>query len=104
MLSACLSNVDFEIMILMDLSLIMIESDRVQMHGLIQQMGCSIVRNESSQPEKRSRLWLVQDSGEVFVIKSVRNSLPKVLIVYLFLGLHVIRNICYSKLSVMLNY
>ncbi|XP_008455151.1 disease resistance protein RUN1-like isoform X1 [Cucumis melo] len=83
MLSACHLNIDFGIMILVDLSLVTIETDRVQMHELIQQMGRSIVHNESSEPGKRSRLWLVQDIWEVFVnnsgtdaVKAIKLDLP----------------------------
>uniref|UniRef100_A0A0A0LFS4 TIR domain-containing protein n=1 Tax=Cucumis sativus TaxID=3659 RepID=A0A0A0LFS4_CUCSA len=84
MLSACHLNIDFGIMILMDLSLITVEMDRVQMHELIQQMGRSIVHNESSEPGKRSRLWLEHDIWEVFVnnsgtdaVKAIKLDLPK---------------------------
>ena len=48
MLSACHLNIDFGIMILMDLSFLTIEMDKVQMHELIQQIGHSNVHNESS--------------------------------------------------------
>ena len=77
MLSACHLNVDFGIMILMDLSLVTIEKDRVQMHGLIQQMGHSIVHNESFESGKRSRLWSERDIWNVFVNNSVSNSFLK---------------------------
>uniref|UniRef100_A0A9I9CIW9 AAA+ ATPase domain-containing protein n=1 Tax=Cucumis melo TaxID=3656 RepID=A0A9I9CIW9_CUCME len=69
-LSACHLNVDFGIIILMDLSLITVENGTVQMHDLIQQMGHKIVYGESPEPGKRSRLWLAQDIWEVFVNNS----------------------------------
>ncbi|KAL0552510.1 hypothetical protein IC582_011626 [Cucumis melo] len=65
-LSACHVNLDFGIIVLMDLSLITIENDKVQMHDLIKQMGHKLVCGESLELGKRSRLWLEKDVLEVF--------------------------------------
>uniref|UniRef100_A0A9I9CIT7 TIR domain-containing protein n=1 Tax=Cucumis melo TaxID=3656 RepID=A0A9I9CIT7_CUCME len=70
MLGACHVNLDFGVIVLMDLSLITIENDKVQMHDLIKQMGQKIVCGESLELGKRSRLWLVQDVWEVLVNNS----------------------------------
>ncbi|KAA0047972.1 TMV resistance protein N-like [Cucumis melo var. makuwa] len=70
MLSACHVNLDFGIIVLMDLSLMTIENDKVQMHDLIKQMGHKIVCGESLELGKRSRLWLVQDVWDVLVNNS----------------------------------
>ncbi|XP_028945583.1 disease resistance protein RUN1-like [Malus domestica] len=50
---------------LIDRSLVKIEADKVKMHDLIRDMGREIVRLESEEPEKRSRLWRHKDSFEV---------------------------------------
>ncbi|KAL0552507.1 hypothetical protein IC582_011623 [Cucumis melo] len=83
MLSACHVNLDFGIIVLMDLSLITIENNKVQMHDLIRQMGHKIINDESSEPGKRSRLWLVHDIWDIFfhnsgtdTIKTIKLDLP----------------------------
>ncbi|KAL3739723.1 hypothetical protein ACJRO7_021054 [Eucalyptus globulus] len=47
--------------ILIERSLIKIESGIIQMHDLIQLMGMDIVNQESDDPRRRSRLWLYDD-------------------------------------------
>ncbi|XP_023537666.1 disease resistance protein RPS6-like isoform X3 [Cucurbita pepo subsp. pepo] len=82
-LNACHLNPDFGILVLMDLSLIMVENDKVEMHDLIRQMGYKIVNGESSEPGKRSRLWLEEDILKVFIdnsgtdaVKAIKLELP----------------------------
>lgn len=65
MLNACHQNLDFRIVELVDLSLVTIEGGKVQMHELIKQMGHQIVCDESSEPGRRSRLWLMEPILEV---------------------------------------
>lgn len=54
------------IRVLTDMSLITIESDKVQMHHLIQEVGLEVVRQEFPEVEKRSRLWLTEDVLHIF--------------------------------------
>ncbi|XP_038877735.1 disease resistance protein RPS6-like, partial [Benincasa hispida] len=82
-LNTCHFNLDFGIVVLMDLSLITFENDEVQMHDLIRQMGRKIVNGESSEPGERSRLWLVHDVLKVFIdnsgtsaVKAIKLDLP----------------------------
>ncbi|KAG6599270.1 Disease resistance protein RUN1, partial [Cucurbita argyrosperma subsp. sororia] len=65
-LNSCHFNPNFGILVLENFSLITIENNEVQMHDLIRQMGHKIVNGESSDPGKRSRLWLVEDILRVF--------------------------------------
>ncbi|KAI9073650.1 hypothetical protein K1719_044393 [Acacia pycnantha] len=52
----------YDIGVLIQKSLIRIEGDRILMHGLIEDMGQEIVRQESpKEPGKRSRLWRYED-------------------------------------------
>ena len=52
----------FNIVVLMDKSLITISSGRLRMHDLLQKMGQEIVRHESpEEPGRRSRLWHCDD-------------------------------------------
>ncbi|XP_056171560.1 TMV resistance protein N-like [Syzygium oleosum] len=51
--------------ILMERSLIRIESKNIQLHDLIQLMGMDIVNQESDDLGKRSRLWLYDDVVDV---------------------------------------
>ncbi|KAM5562884.1 hypothetical protein ABKV19_017856 [Rosa sericea] len=50
---------------LIDRCLVTIEYNKVQMHNLIRDMGREIVRRESKEPRKRSRLWHHEDSIKV---------------------------------------
>ncbi|KAM5562864.1 hypothetical protein ABKV19_017845 [Rosa sericea] len=50
---------------LIDRCLVTIEDNKVQMHNLIRDMGREIVRLESKEPRKRSRLWHHKDSIKV---------------------------------------
>ncbi|XP_021910028.1 disease resistance protein TAO1-like isoform X2 [Carica papaya] len=53
-----LSGID----VLIDKSLISVSNKRIEMHDLLQEMGWSIVRQESEiEPGKRSRLWTPED-------------------------------------------
>ena len=72
-------NPNFGILVLENFSLITIENNEVQMHDLIRQMGHKIVNGESSDPGKRSRLWLVEDILRVFDNNSVSNTYPNFL-------------------------
>ncbi|XP_059627253.1 uncharacterized protein LOC132270059 [Cornus florida] len=47
--------------VLIEKSLITISKDQFWMHDLIQEMGCYIVRQESQESRKCSRLWLQED-------------------------------------------
>nr|XP_028962411.1 TMV resistance protein N-like isoform X2 [Malus domestica] len=46
------------------------EHDKVKMHDMIRAMGREIVRQESEEPEKRSRLWRDKDSFQVLKKKN----------------------------------
>lgn len=50
------------------------ECNKVKMHHMIRDMGREIVRLESKDPEKRSRLWNCKDSLNVLREKTVRNN------------------------------
>ncbi|XP_065628309.1 disease resistance protein RUN1-like [Quercus suber] len=53
---------DYNIGVLMDKSLITInENGALWMHDLLQEMGQDIVRRESKEPGRRTRLWLYED-------------------------------------------
>ncbi|XP_019151935.1 PREDICTED: TMV resistance protein N-like [Ipomoea nil] len=72
-----LNSFDFHsyigIKVLREKSLITISEGRVLMHQLIQEMGCSIVRQEASDDPKRySRLWLPQDISRLLAGSEVR--------------------------------
>nr|XP_024929274.2 disease resistance protein RUN1-like isoform X1 [Ziziphus jujuba var. spinosa]XP_048330222.1 disease resistance protein RUN1-like isoform X1 [Ziziphus jujuba var. spinosa]XP_048330223.1 disease resistance protein RUN1-like isoform X1 [Ziziphus jujuba var. spinosa]XP_048330224.1 disease resistance protein RUN1-like isoform X1 [Ziziphus jujuba var. spinosa]XP_048330225.1 disease resistance protein RUN1-like isoform X1 [Ziziphus jujuba var. spinosa]XP_048330226.1 disease resistance protein RUN len=76
--------------VLRDMSLITIESGRVQMHNLIQEVGCEIIRQESPEVGKRSRLWLAEDVFPVFsenmgtnAIEGIKLDLPEQKTLYL---------------------
>ncbi|KAH9783797.1 ADP-ribosyl cyclase/cyclic ADP-ribose hydrolase [Citrus sinensis] len=55
----------YELEFLVDKSLITISSNRLQMHDLLQEMGQTIVREESEEPGERSRLWDHEDVYDV---------------------------------------
>ncbi|KAJ8763048.1 hypothetical protein K2173_023253 [Erythroxylum novogranatense] len=57
---------DIGIRALIDKSLITISNNKLRMHDLLQEMGRKIVRQESQEPGKRSRLWLYKDIFHVF--------------------------------------
>ncbi|XP_022946271.1 TMV resistance protein N-like [Cucurbita moschata] len=82
-LNACHFNADFGIIVLIDLSLVTVEYNKVQMHDLVRHMTHKIVNGESFEPGKRSRLWLVQDVLKVFAdnsgtdaIRAIKLELP----------------------------
>ncbi|XP_018729214.2 TMV resistance protein N-like [Eucalyptus grandis] len=64
-LHSCDLNAVIGLKILMERSLIRIESRNIQMHDLIQLMGMDIVNQESDDPGRRSRLWLHDDIVDV---------------------------------------
>ncbi|XP_056158630.1 TMV resistance protein N-like [Syzygium oleosum] len=64
-LDSCDLKAVIGLQILMERSLIRIESKNIQMHDLIQFMGMDIVNQESDDPGKRSRLWLYDDVVDV---------------------------------------
>nr|XP_043614686.1 disease resistance protein Roq1-like isoform X2 [Erigeron canadensis] len=53
--------------VLVDKSLVTIREDRIHMHNLVQEMGRQIVREESKDPGKRSRLWSPTDVLDVLI-------------------------------------
>nr|XP_048330767.1 disease resistance protein RPV1-like [Ziziphus jujuba var. spinosa] len=63
---------DNEKTIFLDIACFFVEKGRVKMHNLIQEVGWEIVRQESPQVGKRSRLWLTEDVFPVFLENMVR--------------------------------
>ncbi|XP_024043283.1 disease resistance-like protein DSC1 [Citrus clementina] len=59
------TSLRYELEFLADKSLITISYKRLQMHDLLQEMGQTIVREESEEPGKRSRLWDHEDVYDV---------------------------------------
>ena len=60
--------------VLKDCSFISILDNKIEMHGLMQQMGWEIIRRESpGQPGQRSRLWNPEDVHAVLTQKTVRD-------------------------------
>ncbi|PON51860.1 TIR-NBS-LRR-like protein [Parasponia andersonii] len=53
------------IKVLIEKALVTIVGDKLWMHDLLQELGWKIVREESSEPGKRSRLWLYEDAHRV---------------------------------------
>lgn len=79
MLKARDLNPDYGITVLTDLSLVSIENGKVQMHDLIRKMGHTIVRGESSDLGKRSRLWaanevisILKDNSGTDAVKAIK--------------------------------
>ncbi|KAJ9545985.1 hypothetical protein OSB04_025692 [Centaurea solstitialis] len=64
-LDGCESYYATNLRVLADKSLITISRDRIQMHNLVQEMGWQIVREESEELGKRSRLWCPTDVCDV---------------------------------------
>ncbi|KAF5813868.1 putative TIR domain, P-loop containing nucleoside triphosphate hydrolase [Helianthus annuus] len=64
-LDVCESSFSTNLRVLVDKSLISICGDRIQMHNLVQQMGRQIIREESEEPAKQSRLWSPTDVLDV---------------------------------------
>ena len=73
-LENCGFDAEIGISVLMDKSLITIELGELQMHDLLQEMGREIIRRESVELGKRSRLWLCEDLLHVLTNKTVRMS------------------------------
>ncbi|KAH9726256.1 hypothetical protein KPL70_008196 [Citrus sinensis] len=60
------------ISVLIDKSLIVIDSySKITMHDLLQKLGREVVRQESINPENRSRLWHHEDTYEVLTHNTV---------------------------------
>ncbi|KAL1074994.1 hypothetical protein V6Z11_D11G328100, partial [Gossypium hirsutum] len=65
-MDACYDSAHSGIENLIDKSLISVSQNQIAMHDLLQQMGLNIVRDESPlKLEKRSRLWIPEDSYNV---------------------------------------
>ncbi|KAK9987627.1 hypothetical protein SO802_027866 [Lithocarpus litseifolius] len=60
-LESCGFDARIGISVLMDKSLLTIKFGILWMHDLLQDMGREIIRKESAEPGKRSRLWLQKD-------------------------------------------
>lgn len=73
-LNSCYLHPDLGIKVLTDKSLINVDSEKLHMHHLLQQMGREIVRQESQNPAKRSRLWFHEDVLRVLEENTVSNS------------------------------
>ncbi|XP_038719767.1 disease resistance-like protein DSC1 [Tripterygium wilfordii] len=67
---ACNYSTDIELAVLIDKSLITIRTGRIWMHDLLQEMGRQIVREESKEPGKRSRLWDHHDICDVLTMNT----------------------------------
>ncbi|KAF8035543.1 hypothetical protein BT93_C1543 [Corymbia citriodora subsp. variegata] len=83
-LDGCNFKAVIGLQILMERSLIRIESGNIQMHDLIQLMGMDIVNQESDDPKRRSRLWAYSDVVDVLssdmgncVVKAIVLEPPK---------------------------
>nr|XP_048330800.1 disease resistance protein RPV1-like [Ziziphus jujuba var. spinosa] len=66
--------------VLTDLSLINIENNRLRMHNLIEEVGKEIVRQESLEAGKRSRLWSPDDVFHVFSESTGANMIEGVML------------------------
>ncbi|KAL6210212.1 hypothetical protein ACLB2K_015445 [Fragaria x ananassa] len=64
-LDYCQLDPDIGLSVLADRSLITISNNKVSMHDLLQELGWEIVRRQSDQPGKRSRLWFHEDIHNV---------------------------------------
>ncbi|XP_060671070.1 disease resistance protein RPV1 [Ziziphus jujuba] len=68
--------------VLTDMSLIKIEFNKLRMHPLIQEVGKEIVRQESLEAGKHSRLWSLDDVIHVFSEKKGTNSIEGIMLKY----------------------
>nr|XP_048330774.1 disease resistance protein RPV1-like [Ziziphus jujuba var. spinosa] len=79
--------------VLIDMSLVTIDSNRLRMHHLIQEMGKEIVRQESPEVGKRSRLWSADDIFHVLSENTfptlLFDSVPKHLVILNMPGGHI---------------
>nr|XP_048330797.1 disease resistance protein Roq1-like [Ziziphus jujuba var. spinosa] len=66
--------------VLLDMSLITIEFNKLRMHHLIQEMGKEIVRQESPEVGKRSRLWFPDDVFHVLSENTGTNSIEGIML------------------------
>ena len=74
-LDSCNFYAESGVSVLVDKSLVTIESNEIWMHDLIQEMGWEIVRQESTnEPGKRSRLWFHEDALRVLTGNTVQES------------------------------
>ncbi|KAL5778644.1 hypothetical protein ACOSQ2_009381 [Xanthoceras sorbifolium] len=61
-LDGCYFSAEYALSVLVDKSLITISCEKIEMHDLLQEMGCEIIRQESvNKPGKRSRLHNHED-------------------------------------------
>lgn len=72
-LDSCYSSLQFDLSILIDKSLITISQNTLEMHDILQEMAYSIVREESKNPGKRSRLCDHEDIYHVLKKKKVNS-------------------------------
>lgn len=70
-LSGCYSSVHYTISTFIDKSLVSVSDNKLEMHDLLQEMGWSIV-GEESELENRSRLWNPKDVYCVLTKKKVK--------------------------------
>lgn len=70
-LSGCYSSVHYTISTFIDKSLVSVSNNKLEMHDLLQEMGWSIV-GEESELENRSRLWNPKDVYCVLTKKKVK--------------------------------
>lgn len=75
LLDNCNFYPDIGIAVLIDKSLIYNEGGELHMHDLVQQMGREIVRQESPNPGRRSRLWFHEDVIQVLEENTVSDHL-----------------------------
>ncbi|XP_076959680.1 disease resistance protein RUN1-like isoform X2 [Bidens hawaiensis] len=64
-MDVCESSFATNLRVLVDKSLISVCGDRIKLHNLVQEMGRQIIREESEEPGKRSRLWSPTDVLDV---------------------------------------
>lgn len=72
-IDVCESSFATNLRVLVDKSLISVCGDRIKLHNLIQEMGRQIIREESEEPGKRSRLWSPTDVLDVLKNDKVRD-------------------------------
>ncbi|XP_052183210.1 disease resistance protein RUN1-like isoform X2 [Diospyros lotus] len=81
-LDACGFHADIGIRVLEDKALVTITHDRIDMHDLIQEMGCHIVNEESPrEPGRRSRLWKYEDIYHTLTKKTGTETVEAIVLV-----------------------
>nr|XP_023903114.1 TMV resistance protein N-like [Quercus suber] len=79
-LENCGFDAGIGISVLMDKSLITIEFGQLWMHDLLQEMGREIIRRESTEPGKRSRLWLREDLLHVLINNTATEAIQAIIL------------------------